>query len=87
MQCRVEERMIRRVRVIVVKCFKYGEEGHKCKEYPLREKKLKRVACPVEGKAHQGKRGLVCSIRKKAQEGEKRLRRVKEKEAVHIARP
>jgi len=35
MQCKVEERMIRRVEVVEVKCFKYGERGHKCREYPL----------------------------------------------------
>jgi len=60
MQCEVEERTIRSVRVIVVKCFKYREEGHKCRKCPLREK---------------------------AQEGEKRLRRVEEEEAVCMAKP
>jgi len=34
MQCGVEGRIIRSVRV-VVECFKCGEEGHKCREYPL----------------------------------------------------
>jgi len=33
MQCGVEGRMIRSVRV-VVECFKCGEEGHKCRECP-----------------------------------------------------
>ena len=32
MQCGVEERIIREVGVVEVKCFKYGEKGHKCKE-------------------------------------------------------
>ena len=31
MQCRVEERMIRNIRTVVVKCFKCREEGHKCR--------------------------------------------------------
>jgi len=35
MQCGVEEKMIWRQEVVVVKCFKYGEKGHKCREYPL----------------------------------------------------
>jgi len=33
MQCRVEEKVIRSIRV-VVECFKCGEEGHKCRECP-----------------------------------------------------
>jgi len=35
MQCGVEKRMIRRVEVVEVECFKYGKKGHKYKEYPL----------------------------------------------------
>jgi len=35
MQCGVEEKMIRNVRIMVVECFKCGEEGHKCRECPL----------------------------------------------------
>jgi len=35
MQCGVEERMIRRIEVVVVECFKCGEKGHKCRECPL----------------------------------------------------
>jgi len=31
----VEEKTIRRHEVVVVECFKYGEKGHKCREYPL----------------------------------------------------
>jgi len=38
MQCRVEERMIRRHEAVVVECFKCGEKGHKCRECPLWEK-------------------------------------------------
>jgi len=32
MQCGVEERVIRRQELVVVKCFKCGEKGHKCRE-------------------------------------------------------
>jgi len=84
MQCGVEERMIRNIRTVAVKYFKCGEEGHKCRWCPL-WKKIKRVACPAEGKAHQGnKRELVCLERGKAQE--RKLRRVEEEEAVLLRR-
>jgi len=43
MQCGVEERTIRSVRM-VVKCFKCGEEGHKCRMCPLWKRREKRVA-------------------------------------------
>ena len=32
MQCGAEERIVRNVRIVVVRCFKCGKEGHKCKE-------------------------------------------------------
>jgi len=72
MQCGVEERMIRSVRV-VVECFKCGEEGHKCRECPQWERKVKRVACPKEGKAHQGERKVeeekaTCPVQGKVQQ-------------------
>jgi len=35
MQCRVEGRTIRRIGVVEVECFKYGEKGHKCRECSL----------------------------------------------------
>jgi len=35
MQCGVEEKMIRNVRMTVVECFKCGEKGHKYRECPL----------------------------------------------------
>jgi len=82
MQCEVEEKTIRRVKV-VVKCFKYGEEGHKYRECPQWERKEKRVAHPREGKAHQGERKLARPIREKAQETERRLRRMEEKKVAH----
>jgi len=53
MQCGVEGKMIRSIRV-VVECFKCGEEGHKCRECPQWERKKKRVARPREGKALMG---------------------------------
>jgi len=82
MQCGAEERIVRNVRMVVVRCFKCGKEGHKCKECSLWEKKVKRVAHPNGGKAHQQERRLARPIREKAQEGEKRLRRMGEEKAV-----
>jgi len=41
------------------------------------------VACPDRGKAHQEKRRPARPIREKAQEGEKRLRRIEKEKAVH----
>jgi len=35
MQCGEERRMIRRIGVVEVKCFKCGEKEHKCRECPL----------------------------------------------------
>jgi len=51
MQCGVEERTIRSVRV-AVECFECGKEGHKYRECPLWERKERRVACPIKGKVH-----------------------------------
>jgi len=82
MQCGVEERAVRSIRIVTVKCFKCKEEGHKYRECPLWERKVKRVAYPKEGKAHQEEKRPAHSIREKAQEGEKRLRRVKKGEAA-----
>jgi len=52
MQCGVEEKTIKNIRITVVECFNCGEEGHKCRECPLWKKKVKRVARPDGGKAH-----------------------------------
>jgi len=82
MQCGVEEKTIRSVRMLGVKCFRYGEEEHKCRECPLWEKKVKRLVRPKEEKVHQEERRPACPIREKAQEGEKRLRRMEEEKAV-----
>jgi len=86
MQCGVEERVVRSTRTVVVRYFKCGEEGHKCRECPQWEKKVKRMACSDGGKAHQEERKPARSIREKAQEGEKRLRRIEEKKAAHPAK-
>jgi len=68
-ECGMEERIVRNVRTTAVKCFKYREKGHKCKEYPLwrkKEKKVKRVMHPIQEKAHQQeKRKLVHLKREK----------------------
>jgi len=84
MQCGVEERVVRSMRTIVVRCFRCREEGHKCRECPLWIKGRKRekvvyVAKPQ--KTQQGRRPAR-PIREKAQEGEKRLRRMEEEKAV-----
>jgi len=86
MQCEVEEKTIRRHKVVAVECFKCGEKGHKCREYPLWEKKKRVAHVAKPQKAHQQK-GLVCPVKGKTQEGERKLRRVKEKEAAHVAKP
>jgi len=82
MQCGVEERMIRNIRIVAVECFKYRKKELKCRWCPLWKRKVKRVAYLKEGKAHQEERRLAHPIREKVQEGEKRLRRVEEGEAA-----
>jgi len=74
MQCGIKERAVRSMKTVVVKCFKCGEEGHKYRECPLWERKLKRVARPDEGKVHQEKRRPAHPIREKVQARERRLR-------------
>jgi len=69
MQCGVEEKTIRSMRMLGVKCFRCEEEGHKCRECPLWKK---RPVHPEKGKA---------------QEKEKRLRRVEEGGVAHMAKP
>jgi len=45
MQCGVEEKMIRRIVVVEVECYKCGEKGHKYRKCPLwgREKRVVHV--------------------------------------------
>jgi len=83
MQCGVEERMIRSMR-IAVRYFKCGKKGHKCREC-LSWQKRERVVRPAEGKAHQrGEKRLACLKRGKVQEHseKKEMRRVEEKKAA-----
>ena len=70
MQCGVEERVVRSVKMVVVRCFKCEGKEHKCRECPLWERKVKRMAHPREGKAHQGERRLACPEKGKVQEKE-----------------
>jgi len=53
MQCGIEERTVRRQETVVVECFKYGEEEHKCRECPLWERKKRVVHAAKPQKAHQ----------------------------------
>ena len=69
-QCGVEKRAIRRHEVIVVECFKYGEKGHKCREYPLWKKKERVAHVAKPQKVHQQK-GLACPVKRKAQVSQK----------------
>jgi len=67
MQCNVKEKMIRKQEIVKVKCFKCGEEGHKCRECPLwkGEKKLRVVegaacvAMPPKVQEKEWRRSLV----------------------------
>ena len=71
----MEERTIRRQEAKRVKCFKYGEEEHKCRKCLL-WKKVKR----------KGVERVVCvAMPQKAQQ--QKLRRVKEERAAHVAKP
>jgi len=63
------------MRTAAVKCFRYGEEGHKYRECPLwrkKEKVVERVACPVQEKAYQQEK--------------RKLRRVEEEKAACVAK-
>jgi len=71
MQCGMEGRIVRSMRMVAVKCFMCGEEGHKCRECPLwrkEEKKVERIVHPVQRKVYQQEK--------------RKLRRVEEEEAV-----
>jgi len=76
MQCGVEEKTIRSMRMLGVKCFRCGEEGHKCRECPLWKKKLahpeKEKVQEKEKKLRRVEEGGVAHVAKprKAQQGE-----------------
>jgi len=55
MQCGVEEKTIRSVRMLGVKCFRCREEGHKCRECLLWKKRL---VHPEKGKAQEKEQRL-----------------------------
>jgi len=63
MQCRVEESMIKRVRVVEVKCFKCGEKEHKCRGCLLWVRKERAVCVARPQKAQQEER-LVMGIKR-----------------------
>ena len=76
MQCEMEERIVRSMRMAAVKCFRCGEERYKCRKCLLwrkKEKKVERVVRSVQGKAHQQEK--------------RKLRRVEEEEAARVAKP
>jgi len=73
--------VVRSIRTVAVKCFKCREEGHKCKECPLWVKKERAARVTSLQKVQQGRR-LACSVRKKVQEEERKLRRVEEDKAA-----
>jgi len=77
MQCRIEERVVRNMRTVAVRCFKCREEGHKCRKCPLWVKKERaaRVASPQKA---QQERRPARPVRGKAQEEERKLRKVEE---------
>jgi len=86
MQCDVKERMIRKQKRVKVEYFKCGEKRHKCKKCLLWKQMKKAAHIAMPQKAQQGRRP-VHSIRKKIQEGEKRLRRVEEDRVACMTKP
>jgi len=83
----VEERTIRSMG-IAVRCFKCGEEGHKCRECPLWQKQA-RVVRLVGEKAHQQEERKLAHLKRgKVQEcGKKRgVRKIEEEKTASPAR-
>jgi len=89
MQCGVEERAVRNMRTVVVKCFKCGEERHKCRKCPvwIRRKNEERAACVARPQKVQQEKRPAHPVKGKAQEGERRLRRVEGRGAARVAKP
>jgi len=84
MQCGIEERVVRSVRAVVVKCFRCGVEGHKCRECPLWVKKERAARVAMSQKA-QRERRPARPVRGEAQE--RKLRKVEQEEAACVAKP
>jgi len=72
-RCGVEQKKKEVEKEWKVECYKCGEEGHKCRECLLWERKERVVHVARLQKAHQQERRPACPIEEKAQEGEKRL--------------
>jgi len=89
MQYGVEERVVRNIRTVVIRCFRCREEGHKCRECPLwiTRKKEEKAVCVARPQKAQQERRPVCPAKGKVQEGEKRLRRVEGSRVAHMVRP
>ena len=83
MQCGVEEKVVRNIRIVVVRCFSCGEEGHKSRVCPQKEKKEYRVVHPYKRKVHQEKKPAHLARGKAQKCGEKEVRKVGEGEAAH----
>jgi len=69
-----------------VECYKCGEEGNKCRECPLWERKKRVAHAARPQKVHQQKE-LACPVKGEAQEEERRLRRTEGEEAARVAKP
>jgi len=84
MQCGEGERTIRRMEVAEVECFECREKGHKCRKCPLwiRRKNEERVVHVARPQKAQQEKRPAHPIRGKAQEGERRLRRVEGSKAA-----
>jgi len=83
MQCGIKERVVRSVRAAVVKCFRCGVEGHKCRECPLWVKKERVVRVAMPQKVQQERRPAR-PVRGEAQE--RKLRKVEQEEAARVAK-
>jgi len=85
MQCGEGERTIRQMGVAEVECFECREKGHKYRECPvwIRRKNKERAARVARPQKAQQEKRPVRPVKGKAQEGERRLRRVEGSEAAH----
>jgi len=87
MQCGVEEKTIRSVRMEEEKCFRCGKKGHKCRECPLwikrkNEERAVHVAMPQKA---QRERRPARPVRGEAQE--RKLRKMEQEKAARMAKP